>query len=160
MLFAGQMAEWQCGLIFSEFLETRYAFITEFFNNYSKDVIRYIVRYNFRPPLITQEVLSSRDQRSRVQSNSIKVPSQPSNQAISKPYLRATLLNLKRGIYSLRRLYEPPSVGQSPATIPPSILPPPNTSLGNSAGNSRNSEGNSGNTIRVTSIVTSVDKII
>ena len=102
-----------------EFLESNHAFgslITEDLRQW----IRQIVRSNFRPPSISRGISSTtaREDRSRARSHSVEAPSWPSNWAVDKSSLRASLKIFDKGTEALRKLQEPPSTGSTPGTSP------------------------------------------
>ena len=101
----------------SDFLESEHAFSRQFSQELRAAIVQ-VKSKNFRPPQITRGISSAREDRARVRSQSLESNTWPSDWAVDKSALRASLKIFERGTQAFRRLQDPPSTGVTPHTSP------------------------------------------
>lgn len=98
----------------AEFLGTGHQF-SSLFTDEIRQSISTIEKTNFRPPQISRGIRSARDERARTRSKSVETQSWPSLWALDRSAIRAALKTFEQGTHSLRRLWDPPSTGETPS---------------------------------------------
>ena len=100
----------------NEFIQTKHNFVTQVrIQDVVLEALAYVIKHNFCPPV----QYSGESSKHRTRSAETPEPrSWPANWAVDKSAFKQAVSQFEQGCRPLRRLFEPPSTGNTPSGTP------------------------------------------